>query len=174
MIRLATLSDIPAVAGIYDAIHTLEEKGQAATGWKRGIYPTRATAEAALGAGSLFVYEKEGQILASAKIDREQVAEYSNAAWQWDAPEDQVMVLHTLVVLPEAAGQGVARAFVAFYEDYALQNNCPYLRMDTNARNTRARGLYQRLGYREAGIVACDFQGIGRIELVCLEKLLTS
>ena len=59
---------------------------------------------------------------------------------------------------------------VAFYEAYARRCGCSALRMDTNARNTRARTLYQKLGYEETGIVKCTFNGISDIQLVCLEK----
>ena len=52
--RKAAASDIDAVTAIYDAIIAEEEAGRAATGWKRGIYPVRATAEAALTRGDLF------------------------------------------------------------------------------------------------------------------------
>ena len=62
--------------------------------------------------------------------------------------------------------------FVAFYEQYARENGCVCLRMDTNEINAPARALYRRLGYREAGVVPCDFQGLGQIRLVCLEKAL--
>jgi len=61
---------------------------------------------------------------------------------------------------------------VAFYEQYALQNGCFYLRMDTNARNTRARALYKSLGYTEPDIVPCVFNGIPGVQLVLLEKKL--
>ena len=37
--------------------------------------------------------------------------------------------------------------FVEFYEQYALSNGCPYLRIDTNERNARARAMYKKLGY---------------------------
>ena len=83
---------------------------------------------------------------------------------------DRVMVLHTLAVDPMCAGKGIGSGFVKFYEDYAAENNCPYLRMDTNERNTAARRLYNKLGYREADIVPCDFNGIRGVRLVCLEK----
>ena len=46
--------------------------------------------------------------------------------------------------------------------------------MDTNEKNTRARSLYAKLGYNEADIVGCTFNGIRGINLVCLEKLITS
>ena len=60
--------------------------------------------------------------------------------------------------------------FVAFYERYARERDCPCLRMDTNAINTRARALYKSLGYKEIGITPCVFNGIGQVNLVCLEK----
>ena len=44
--------------------------------------------------------------------------------------------------------------------------------MDTNEINAPARALYARLGYREADVVPCDFNGLGQIRLVCLEKRL--
>ena len=33
--------------------------------------------------------------------------------------EEEIMVLHTLVVDPEASGKGFGTAFVRFYEDFA-------------------------------------------------------
>ncbi len=77
------------------------------------------------------------------------------------------MVLHALAADPLEKGKGCGRAFVAFYEDYAKQHGCTALRMDTN---TRARNLYQRLGYEEIGIVESNFNGIPNVRLVCLEK----
>ena len=44
--------------------------------------------------------------------------------------------------------------------------------MDTNVKNQAARRLYARLGYREAGIVDCNFSGMPGIKRVCLEKTL--
>ena len=172
-IRKAVLEDIPRVAAIYDHILTEEEQGRAVIGWIRGIYPTEQTAREALEAGTLFVLEREGVIAAAAKIDQNQVPEYANAPWRYpDAPDDQVMVLYTLVVDPAFAGQGCGKRFVAFYERYALDHGCPRLRMDTNARNAAARRLYAGLGYWEAGIVPCVFNGIPDVQLVCLEKKL--
>jgi len=173
MFRKATAADLDRIAEIYSAIHTEEESGRAAIGWQREIYPTRASAEAALRAGDLFVEEADGRLVASARINQEQVPEYANAQWTHCAPPEQVMVLHTLTVSPEDAGKGYGPAFVAFYEQYARERGCPYLRMDTNAINVRARALYRKLGYREAGIVDCRFNGIPGVHLVCLEKTLS-
>ena len=141
-------------------------------GWVRGVYPTRQTALDAIQAGDMFVAEENGRLVATAKINQEQVPEYAEAAWTQDAPPEQVMVLHTLVVDPQAKGRGYGSRFVAFYEAYALEHGCRYLRMDTNERNASARALYRNLGYREVSIVPCAFNGISGVQLVCLEKTL--
>ena len=172
-IRKAVLEDIPHIAAIYDHILTEEEQGRAAVGWIRGVYPTEQTALDALEAGTLYVLERDGVIAAAAKLDQNQVPEYANAPWRYpDVPPEQVMVLHTLVVDPAFAGRGCGKRFVAFYEEHARTRGCPYLRMDTNAKNAAARRLYAGLGYWEAGIVPCVFNGIPDVQLVCLEKKL--
>lgn len=171
-IRKGTQDDIKQIAGIYDRILTEEESGRTVIGWVRGIYPTENTAQEALDEGELFVLEDEGKVQAAARINCVQVPEYANANWEYDAPEDKIMVLHTLVVDPAAGGHGYGSRFVDFYEKYALEQGCPYLRMDTNEKNAAARRLYARLGYKEIGIVDCVFNGISNVRLVCLEKAL--
>ena len=170
MFRKATKKDIDRISEIYDEIHDAEEAGSVTIGWIRDIYPTRKTAETAVAAGDMFVEEIDGKIVAAARINREQVPEYANACWTAAAPDGKVMVLHALVVSPKIKGNGYGTAFVDFYEKYSLENGCPYLRMDTNARNSAARGLYKKLGYTEVSIVPCVFNGIDGVQLVCLEK----
>lgn len=172
MIRKAVDADLAAVSAIYRRIHDAEEAGKTTTGWLREVYPTAATAQGALERGELFVMEEHGQVVAAAILNQTQVPEYANCPWAYDADPGQVMVLHTLVVDPLASGRGYGRAFVAYYEDYALAHGCRYLRMDTNEKNVRARALYAHLGYREPGVVDCDFNGIPGVRLVCLEKKL--
>ncbi len=170
IIRKATNEDKDFIGKIYDAIHDEEEKGLVEIGWIRNVYPTRKTAEDSLMRNDLFVLEDEGIIVATAIINQIQVEEYRYASWKHDAKEDEVMVLHTLVVNPKIKGKGYGKAFVAFYEKYAKEHHCSALRMDTNARNTIARNLYRKLGYEEIGIVNCTFNGIPNVQLVCLEK----
>lgn len=172
MFRKATLEDIDRIAEIYDEIHTETEAGRMTTGWVRGVYPTRETAEASVLAGDMFVEEDGGQIVAAAKINQEQVEEYADADWQYDVPKNQVMVIHTLVVSPKIKGRGYGSKFVAFYETYALEHGCSCLRMDTSVRNRGARALYQKLGYQEVSVVSSVFNGIRDMQLVCLEKKL--
>lgn len=169
MIRKAVAGDIPDVAGIYHAIAAMEAQ-RPMTGWKVGIYPTGRDAMDSLEKGHLFVMEKDGYIVATGRINQEQQPEYALCDWQDKSPDEKVMVLHTLCVDPDFGGRGYAREFLQFYEDYAREHGCTCLRIDTNAINTNARAMYAKLGYREAGIVPCTFNGIEGVDLVMLEK----
>lgn len=170
LIRKANIGDLDAVEKIYDKIHDAEESGKQTTCWVRGVYPTRQTAEDAAEKGELFVLEDSGAILGAAIINNAQVDVYSGGNWEYAAKDGEVCVLHTLVISPDASDKGYGKAFVAFYENYAKENGCPELRMDTNEKNKAARGLYNKLGYREVGIVPTVFNGIPNIHLVLLEK----
>lgn len=170
--RKATEKDIPLISVIYENIHTEIEQGKAFTGWVRDVYPTEKTARDSIQKNELFVAELGGQIVACAKINKTQEPEYKEINWSSPACDENVMVLHTLVVSPQVSGKGYGTAFVKFYEAYAKIHGCYVLRMDTNEKNLPARALYKKLGYSEAGVVPTTFNGIPNVRLVCLEKKL--
>lgn len=173
IIGKAIESDIPSICRIYDDIHTAEESGSIFVGWRRGIYPTDKTVLDSFCRGDLFVEKDEnGVIVASAIINQIQVPDYSKGKWVCDAKDEEVMVLHTLAVSPSFFAHGYGKAFVNFYENYAAEHGCRYLRMDTNAGNSRARAMYKKLGYSETGIIPTVFNGIEGVSLVLLEKAL--
>ncbi|ERT63654.1 GNAT family N-acetyltransferase [Peptoniphilus sp. BV3AC2] len=170
--RKASASDIDAIERIYYQIHLAEKNGEANVGWEMGVYPVRKTAEYALKREDLFVLEDDGFIIGSGIINRNQVDVYANANWKYKADPSEVMVFHTLVIDPNKKGKGYGRAFMKFYEEYALQNNCKYLRIDTNEKNKIARNLYKSLGYEEIGMIPCTFNGVEGVNLVLIEKYL--
>ena len=172
-IRKATTEDIPAISAIYDEIHDREAAGETTTGWLRGIYPTAETAEASVARNDMFVQEdEEGNIIGTAIINRNQVDCYVHGDWDYPASDDEVMVIHTLIISSKDGRRGSGHAFLEFYENYARENGCPYLRLDTNARNAAARAFYEKHGYKEIGIVPTVFNGIPGVDLVLIEKCL--
>lgn len=172
MIRKATPADIDQIENIYTAIHDAEESGTLTIGWLRGVYPVRQTAVDGIARGDMFVAEDGGEIVAAAVINQIQLPEYANCRWVNDVPDSEIMVLHTLVVDPRIQSKGHGTAFVKFYEQYALDHGCRYLRMDTQEKNAGARRFYKKLGFSEPGITSCTFNGIPGVRLVCLEKKL--
>ena len=172
MIRKAVQSDIEGIETLLSAVHDAEEAGLTTTGWKRAIYPIRATAEAALSRDDLYVLEEDGAILGMGVINQLQVDVYAGAPWRYPAPDEKVMVLHTLAIHPAARGGGRATAFVRYYEVCDRAHGCRYLRIDTHERNTAARRLYHKLGFEEISVAPCTFNGLEGIRLMLLEKRL--
>ena len=80
IIRKATAEDIPAIAAIYDEIHDREEAGEVTTGWLRGVYPVKKTAEDAVARGDMYVQvvsgddpDTAGQVVGTAILNQLQV-----------------------------------------------------------------------------------------------------
>ena len=168
--RKAVWDELDAIEQIYDHSHDAEEAGQSTTGWVRNIYPVREVAEAALERDDMYVGEAGGRIIATGVINQIQVDVYEDCDWVFKGPEEDVWVLHTLAVDPEARGSGAGPAFVRFYEDIARDAGASILRIDTNAINSRARKMYAKLGYTETDIVPTVFNGIRGVDLVLMEK----
>lgn len=171
MFRKATINDIDAITSIYDKIHDLDEAGKIHVGWKRGLYPVRQTALDSLNRGDLYVCELDGKVVASAIINETELSAYREVQWHTPAKDNEVLVLHTLVVNPDVSNQGIGHRFVDFYEQLARKGGYKVLRIDTQAQNDWARRMYKSLGFTEVGIVVTDgFYGLPPVNLVLLEK----
>ncbi len=172
MIRKGTAADLDACAKIYEEHLDYEAANISYTNWQKGLYPTRATAEKALAAGTLYVDEEDGVVVGCANLNHIQPAEYANIPWSIPAQPEQVLVIHTLVYLPTHTGGGRGRRFVAFAEDLGREQGCTVIRLDTYEHNEPAKAFYPKLGYRYAGITEFFFEQVIRENLVCYEKAL--
>ena len=170
--RKADRGDLDAICLLYEKTHDAEEAGLTTTGWLRDVYPVRETAEASLERDDMYVAELDGRVAAAGIINQIQVDVYYDCDWVYKAPDEEVSVLHTLVVDPGARGMGIGPSFVKYWEDLAKEQGLSVLRIDTNARNKRARKMYAALGYIETDTVPTVFNGIPGVDLVLMEKKL--
>lgn len=171
MIRLANIQDITEVERIFHEILDKEAATISYTNWVKGKYPTKADAQKALDAGTLYVGEDEaGRLYGSVILNHIQPAEYAKIPWSIDGEGEEVLVIHTLCIRPDCARKGYGKEFVAFSEELAREKGCKAIRIDTYEGNTPAAKLYQSLGYRLAGSTLFHFQNVIWETLICLEK----
>ena len=142
MIRKATFDDIELIEDTYNEHFKHEKKHGAFTVFKKGIYPTRKDAEKAINVGTLYVYEENNGIAGSMIVDKVQPAEYTKIIWEQTFANDEVMVIHLLMVRPSKAGKG----------------SCKALRLDTGSQNVPALSLYKKLGFQ---VVATASMNVG-------------
>lgn len=170
LFRPAAESDLDAIERHYTELLTHEaETGRSTTNWSLGVYPTRQTAAAALAAGTLWVLEREGEPVASVILNHHQDDFYATIGWQYPAPPEQVLVVHTLCIPPWYAGQGLGRECVSRIKQLAATMDCAVIRLDTWAGNIPAATLYQKNGFSLCGRAQVLFQGKIPEELVFLE-----
>ena len=165
--------DLPEVLALYDAVHTALEQGPNGPGWQRGVYPTHADAQQGLAAQTLYLLRTEsGHLAASAIMNHEQPAAYAQAVWQWVAPPERVAVIHTFLTHPGFARQGHATSLLLSLHALAQAQGCRCIRLDTYTHNEPAKALYEKLGYRRAGLVDLGFCDRGLTWYQCYELAL--
>jgi len=171
-IRKGTAADLDACERIYTEHLDYEAAHISYTNWAKGLYPTRTTAEKALAAGTLYVYEEGGNVVGCANLNHTQPKEYANIPWTIPAEGAEVLVIHTLVFLPTHTGGGRGRNFVAFAEELGRSQGSRVIRLDTYEGNEPAKAFYPRLGYSYAGVTEFFFENFIWENLFCYEKAL--
>ena len=152
-IEPATPADIDEVAALYDALIDHLESTVNYPGWRKGLYPTRETAQAAADNGTLYVAREEGGIIGSIVLSHRPEAAYGEGRWGIDASYDDIIVIHTLSVRPDHLKHGVARRLMEFAAQFARQRAMKAIRLDVSERNLPAIALYEKCGYRCVGTV---------------------
>ena len=160
MVRKAVFADIGSIEETYNEHFAYEIENGAFTVFIKGIYPTVDNAKKAIECGSLYVYEDNNRIAGSMIADRLQPAEYSRICWEKVLGEDEVMVIHLLLVRPGMTGKGVASSLVDHAVRLAEGNLCKALRLDTGRQNIPAVSFYKKMGFR---IVAQDSMKVGNV-----------
>ena len=92
--------------------------------------------------------------------------------WQYPAPPEQVLVIHTLTMPPEMSGKGYGTRMVRFAMEEARRMGCRVIRLDTYVGNLPAQRLYSKLGFRISGRKLVSHHGLFDSELFYLEYAL--
>lgn len=169
MIRKAQIADVEAIAATYTQLLQHEQQQGSHSNWRLNVYPTAASAEQAVRAGQMYVMERQGEICASMVLNHNQAEEYAQMPWLYPATAEQALVIHTLCIPPSQSGRGLASQMLAFAKDFAQQQNCLVIRLDTYAHNEPAKSLYQKHGFRIVGYAPSLLQGLIPEEQVFLE-----
>ena len=119
------------------------------------------------------MYEKAGSIAGSIIINKIQPTEYAGIVWGQTLTDDEVMVIHLLMVRPSMAGNGIATSLVKYAMEMAKNNSCKALRLDTGSQNIPAVSLYKKLGFQIVATISMKVGNtIAHKEHLFLEKVL--
>ncbi|WP_306336865.1 GNAT family N-acetyltransferase [Streptomyces sp. KL118A] len=125
-IRPATAADVPAVRAVTDAAyHRYIER--------IGRVPSPMEADHAADVAAGFVYVTGDPVVGLLVLV--------------PRPYEGRLLLESIAVHPDAAGQGVGRRLLSFADDYARELGLPEIRLYTNALMWENQKIYPRYGY---------------------------
>ncbi|EEW50026.1 acetyltransferase, GNAT family [Corynebacterium efficiens YS-314] len=147
--------------------------------WHQVGHPSPELIAAWITAGELYVVRDGaddnsilGSILGAVVLNHDTADGYGRADWSIDVPPGQVLVVHALGVLPERAGQGIARFILDATVDLARQQGMRAIRLDVYVDNTPALRLYTAYGFTDLGCHHLDYGTYGLTEFHLFELVL--
>ena len=171
-IRLAAEQDIDALEKLYDETNDYLAGGVNYPGWKKGVYPTREDAVAGVAGVCLYVAVCGSEIVGSIVLLHEPEPAYLAVKWQLDLDYANVLIIHTFVVSPRFAGQGIGRLLLEFAADHGTKQAIKALRLDVYEKNLPAMSLYEKCGFKYIDTVDLGLSEFGLEWFKLYEKLL--
>lgn len=130
--------------------------------WTHGIYPGRESIKAAISSGSQYVCECGGRIVGAFVFNTDPAGSNYKGEWERQLNEGEYMIIHALAVDPEENGKGIALKMVEYCIEYAKAAGFMAVRLDVVPGNYPARRLYEKAGFKFAGVKDLD-RGIEEI-----------
>jgi len=147
MIRKAVRKDIPNLKKITEACarHMI---AQGIFQWNEQ-YPSVAVFQKDIEQENMYVFELDEKLAGCVMLSFHKDNFYDSV--QWHTEDQKQLYVHRLAVHPDFQGNGIAQKMMDFGEDFAQQNGCISVRLDTFSKNPRNNIFYQKRNYQLAG-----------------------
>ncbi len=145
MIRLATKEDLESIDAL--ALKTIQTMH--ANNYRQWSldYPRKSHFLADINAGCLYVYQSDQTIRAVMALFDEDEPSYRVLSWKYK----DALVIHRLLVDPEAQGKGIGDFLMKHAIAQAKTRHKGAIRIDTHAGNTPMRGLIRKHQFEYRG-----------------------
>jgi ribosomal protein S18 acetylase RimI-like enzyme len=114
------------------------------------IYPDESTIKNDIDKLQLYLLEDAEHVCGIIAMNEDQQPEYKNVSWKFPG---KTLVVHRLAIEPSCQRKGYARMLMQFAHKLAKERHYENIRLDAFIHNPAAVALYEKLGYRKAGIL---------------------
>ena len=114
------------------------------------IYPDEKTIINDMEKKQLYLLEEGNQICGIIALNEFQEPQYKTVDWKFSGKS---LVVHRLAIEPAYQRSGCAKMLMDFAYKFAIEEDYENIRLDAFIKNPAAVGLYEKLGYRNAGTV---------------------
>jgi len=131
-------------------------------------YPNIETFKNDLIEKSLYVIEKNDDIIGCIVMSQNMDEFYSNV--KWITTNDKNLYLHRLAIHPKFQKMGYAKQLMNFSFDFAKKNKFISIRLDTFSENSINNIFYTKLGFKKLGEIY--FRKQSNKPFYCFEKII--
>lgn len=165
----ATERDFMAVNQFYESLIEGMEGSDYRPTWKMGVYPTDEFLMGAIQKGEFYVVRIDGTIVGAMVLNHQASEGYQGVNWGVMAQREQVMVVHTLGVLPSCHKKGIGKFLVRQAIQIAAEEKQRAVRLDVLASNLPAQRLYEKMGFVYRQTVQLFYKNTGLTDFMLYE-----
>ena len=171
-LKEASPNDLDQIRTLYWSLLDSSPKYAQILQWKKNIYPNDNDWNAYIAKGEMYVILQDADIIGAVAVTHAQSKDYRKIHWTITAEDQDVAVVHLLMISPEYQGHGVATAALDEIIKLAESKKKRAVRLDAIKTNTPAQKLYEKYGFVNCGTAQEYYESTGTTEFIFYEYAL--
>ena len=166
--RKATKLDQEKLLTLYHDVIEQQKYDEFGASWTKGVYPTDADILSHLEKGEMFIGEENNVLACCCAVVAGEDEIYKNADWITEVNNNEIAVLHLLVVNKDFRRKGLATEFLNYIKT-ELERCFKVIHLDALITNLPADRLYRKFGFICIGQYPVWYEDIGNTEVFLYE-----
>ena len=168
----ASPNDLDQIRTLYWSLLDSSPKYSQILQWKKNIYPNDDDWNAYIAKGEMYFILQDADIIGAVAVTHAQSKDYRKIHWTIAAEDQDVAVVHLLMISPEYQGHGVATAALDEIIKLAESKKKWAVRLDAVKTNVPAQKLYEKYGFVNCGTAQEYYESTGTTEFIFYEYAL--
>lgn len=171
--KKASIRDIDQIRTLYWRLLDSSPEYGRILQWKKNIYPNDNDWNNYIVNDEMYLILDNINVIGAVAVTNAQSKEYRKIHWRVKANDQEVAVVHLLMILPEYQGGGAATAALDEIIKLATDKQKRVVRLDAIGTNVPAQKLYEKYGFVNCGTAQEYYESTGETEFVFYEYTLT-
>ena len=171
-LKEATIRDLDQIRALYWRLLDSSSEYGRILQWKKNIYPNDNDWNNYILNDEMYLILEDMNVIGAVAVTNAQSKEYRKIQWKVKADDQEVAVVHLLMILPEYQGGGAATAALDEIIRLATGKQKRVVRLDAVGTNVPAQKLYEKYGFVNCGTAQEYYESTGETKFVFYEYAL--
>ena len=172
-LKKAILANLDEIRTLYFKLMDSSKEYAHILQWKKEVYPSDKDWIAYINQEEMYLLYLDKNLVGAVAITKSQPEEYQKIRWKIVAKDNEVSVVHLLVIDPDYQGKGIATALLDEIIKMVANMNKKAVRLDAIATNKPAQKLYENYGFVNCGTEQEYYESTGVTDFVFYEYVIS-